>query len=188
MAEKIPEPTYYTADDLRMFDAEGKRYEILESILVERPMTNKIHGRIAARFVQIVLNYLDEHPLGEVYGGEVTYVLEGTRKKIISAVLPDASFIRAERLGETDDFDFVYIAPDIAVEIISPSERPGEVAKKVRTYLKFGVQQVWTIYPERQIVTVYHADGEIFDYGIEDTLACGVLLPDLQFETARLLS
>ena len=89
--------------------------------------------------------------LGEVFG-QTGYVLARDPDTIRG---PDLSFLVRERLVGFDDSRFFEGAPDLAVEILSPSNRPGEVRAKVAEYLAAGARLVWVLDPERRVVTIY---------------------------------
>jgi Uma2 family endonuclease len=73
---------------------------------------------------------------------------------------PDASFIRRERLPEGPHArGFTRIAPDLAVEVLSPHEYATDVETKLQEYLDAGVQLVWKVNPEARLVTVLRVDG-----------------------------
>ena len=72
---------------------------------------------------------------------------------------PDASFVRRERIPDPIPRGFARFAPDLAIEVLSPSNRPGEVLEKVGDYLNAGTLVVWVIDPDRRQARVYRADG-----------------------------
>ena len=91
---------------------------------------------------------------------------------------PDVSFTRKERLPEGKPAkSFEGIAPDLAIEIISPSEQPDEMARKVAEYFGAGAEQVWHLFPETRRVTVYYAPSDTANFGPGDVLDAGDLLP-----------
>jgi Uma2 family endonuclease len=90
---------------------------------------------------------------------------------------PDASFARADRLREVDEDHFIPLAPDLAVEVISPSDRTGYTRAKVSEYLHAGVRLLWLVDPRRRMVTVHTPDGAARVLRIEDELDGGDVLP-----------
>ncbi|MGH7754405.1 MAG: Uma2 family endonuclease, partial [Gemmatimonadales bacterium] len=77
-------------------------------------------------------------------------------------------------------------APDLAVEVLSPDDRPGEVAAKVADYLRAGAQTVWVVDPESRTVTV-HTGGGATRYAAYETLDGAPVLPNLSLPVATLL-
>ena len=91
---------------------------------------------------------------------------------------PDVSFTRKERLpGGKPAKSFEGMAPDLAIEIISPSELPDEMARKVAEYFGAGAAQVWHLFPDSKRVTIYYSPFDTADYEREETLDAGDLLP-----------
>ena len=83
---------------------------------------------------------------------------------------PDVSYVSRERLSGTLPSGYGEFAPDIAVEIRSPSDRAGAVLAKVVDFLDAGSRLVWVVDPARQLLTVYRADGSQALLGINDVL------------------
>lgn len=175
-----------TAEYLAEREAEGRLFEIFDGHLQEKDMASRLHGRIENRLNYLLTHHLETHNLeGHIYPSDTTYVLEGTKKKIEKALLPDISYVAPGRESEEELDDFHYIPPDLAIEIISSSEQPGEIAAKVKTYLQFGVKQVWNVYPTQKQVMVYTAESENpTTYSEGDTIAGGDLLPELALKVA----
>lgn len=90
--------------------------------------------------------------------------------------LPDVSFVAAARVQRITE-GYYYLAPDLAVEIISPSERPGKIHKKLGDYFRSGVRQVWLVYPEKKQVVIHQPDGTATTYSEHDTLSGAEVLP-----------
>lgn len=91
---------------------------------------------------------------------------------------PDVSFMRKERLpGGRPAKNFEGMAPDLAIEIISPSEEPDEMARKVAEYFGAGAEQVWHLFPATKQVTVYFSPFDTTSFGPEDEMDASDLLP-----------
>lgn len=133
------------------------------------------HGEIEMEIAGEMRNYAKANNLGRVYPGDTDFILEGVPGNIILMRKPDVAFVAADRVQDKIG-GYYYLAPDLAVEIISPSDRPGKVARKLGEYLRAGVKQVWLVYPESQEVIV-HSGGGVTVYGINDTLHGGDELP-----------
>jgi Uma2 family endonuclease len=100
---------------------------------------------------------------------------------------PDAAFVRRERLPELSDH-FVPVAPDLAVEVLSPSDRMADALGKVAMYLQAGVQLVWLVDPAARVVTVFRPDGPPKILGQSDALDGGDLLPGLTIPLAEIFA
>jgi Uma2 family endonuclease len=100
---------------------------------------------------------------------------------------PDVSYVRPERIPETGVPEgFWALAPDLAVEIVSPSETADEVREKARDYLAAGTSQVWTIYPRTREVVVHTSDGLSRTYDEDATLSFPDFLPGFVCAVAEL--
>lgn len=112
--------------------------------------------------------------MGGVYAAETGFILSRSPDTVRA---PDAAFVVSERLADQPATGFFEGAPDLAIEVISPSETVDDVESKVIDFLEAGTQLVWLIYPRTQTVTVYRSLTDIEILTIEDKLDGGVLLP-----------
>lgn len=116
-----------------------------------------LHGLIAGNVYDVLKAFVREHKLGYVQGDGVLYILETDDSGgVRTALVPDVSFVRKERIPS--DFDLTRPfpgAPDLAVEVISPSETAADVLAKVDAYLDAGTGQVWVLYPQRGELYLY---------------------------------
>lgn len=125
-----------------------KCFELHEGEIVETPSPSPLHGIIVALITRLLLNFVLEHKLGHVVGDNTDFELaSGTVFK------PDAAYVSFSRYPRIPDC--FAGAPDLAVEVISPTNSPKEIAFKVETYLKHGSHAVWTVYPEDKTVRVH---------------------------------
>jgi Uma2 family endonuclease len=118
--------------------------------------------------------FVEMHDLGEAHGADAGYIL---RRNPDTVRAPDASFVRKERLVDLDDEGYLPLAPDLAVEVVSPSNTVNEMSKKVHEYLEAGTSIVWVVEPLRRQVTVYTPGPVVLIYRDGDTLDGGDVLP-----------
>ncbi|MBM3982271.1 MAG: Uma2 family endonuclease [Planctomycetes bacterium] len=126
----------------------------MDGILVEKPMGFN-DDRIGTRLIRLIGADLDTNNIGDVFGAQAQI-----RFKLDLVRVPDVSFIRWDRVDDTDVIEnpagaFLEVPPDLAVEVISPGNSAGEMAIKLDEYAKAGVKLVWYIDPERKEVDVY---------------------------------
>ena len=101
---------------------------------------------------------------------------------------PDIAYVSRERLDGPVPHGFGEFAPDLAVEIQSPTDRPGAVLAKVGGWLTAGSHLVWVVDPIRQLVTVYRADGSQTLLGVHDVLRGESLLPGFSLSLDELFA
>jgi Uma2 family endonuclease len=132
----------------------GRRLELVEGELVEMSPTGGEHGETTVDLTLLVGNFVKRNKLGRLSGAETAYILyqdpDPTIKPTIRA--PDLGFVRLERAPEPFGPGFIPLVPDLAVEVISPSEKVGDVENKLRDYLRYGVRLIWMIYPGSHVM------------------------------------
>jgi Uma2 family endonuclease len=144
---------YQTEADLLSVEDDSCRHELVAGVIVAEPFPTHGHDRTFRRLLRLLGDFVKAHELGEVFG-ETGYVLARDPDTIRG---PDLSFVSRERLTGLDDARFFSGAPDLAVEILSPSNRPGEMHAKVADYLAAGACLVWVVDPTRRSVMTYRA-------------------------------
>lgn len=152
MATTVREKRTYTVEQFMRMPDNGKRYELLEGELVEMPGPNVLHGRITRRLFHSLNIFLEANPLGEAMN-ELAFEL-GPK----TAPLPDLAFVRSERLTAIDESGAFPGAPDLAIEVMSPTDKWSAVSKKVQLYQQAKTRLVWVIDPFDKGVTVYRLD------------------------------
>ncbi|MCK6576558.1 MAG: Uma2 family endonuclease [Anaerolineae bacterium] len=162
---------------------ERRDLELRQGVIVEMPSASPLHGWIVMLFIQVVTRFLDLHPVAYIFGDSNDFVLSpGLVYK------PDASVILKERLPSVPGR--FHMAPDIAVEVISPSNSAAEISEKVENYLHHGSQMVILIYTDPRAVRVCVAndDGTITlrPLTAEDWLDCGAVLPGFRVQVKAL--
>lgn len=148
-----------------------KRYEIVNGKPDEKPMPGGRHGVIGGRIVTELGIYLKAHSMG-IVSTEANFQI-GKNERI-----PDVAFVAAGRVPAEGAPETAWpIAPDLAVEIISPSDLHEKSGEKVLEYLEAGVRQVWMISPGLRTVTVFRSPTNIRVFAGDDELTCEELLP-----------
>jgi Uma2 family endonuclease len=174
-----------TAEELwAMPDVPGVRYELVRGELIAEPGTGGEHGLIARRVLRLLDDAAQADDLGEAFGDGVSFVL---RRYPDLLRIPDASFVSWERLPDRRvPRGFLYLTPDLAVEIVSPNDREGDVLAKAHEYLEAGSRLVWVLWPDRRAVTVHEPDHPARELGPDDFLDGGDVLPSLSVRVADL--
>jgi Uma2 family endonuclease len=178
--------TLLTPDDLMALPDDGSRYELIEGELVELPMSSFESSDIAVGIASALRNFAHPRGLGRVAGADGAYIVARDPYAVRS---PDASFVRADRLPPPEERTrFLELAPDLAVEVVSPSDRADDVNDKVREYLDVGVKLIWVVHPRRRMVTVYTPDRVAHLLYEDDTLDGGDVLPGFQVPVADIFT
>jgi Uma2 family endonuclease len=168
--------TILTAEDLwAMPEVSGKRYELVRGELVEVPGAGGVHTFVARLLFRLLDGFVVPRGLGEVIQDGLGYIV--LRDPDVVRV-PDLSFVSAERVPK-DGLPIAYwpVAPDLAVEVVSPNDRAEDVHKKVLEYLEGGSRLVWVLWSDTRSVTAHAADGSIVELGPDDELEGGDVLP-----------
>ena len=160
--------TLLTAEELLRLSSAGHRYELVKGGLYEMPPAGGRHGSVAMRIGILLGAHVMANRLGEVFAAETGYIL---RRDPDTVRAPDVSFIASDRLppGELPA-GYLEIMPDLAVEVLSPNDRPNEVRDKVEDWLRAGVTLVWVIYPTSRSATVYRSMDDVQELSEDDSL------------------
>ena len=173
-----------TAAELLAFPDDDYRYELVRGKLIRMPPPGWRHSRTVVRVASRLDRFVDERQLGIVLA-ESGYHLEWEPDTVRA---PDVSFISAERLPP-DEFPHSYptLAPDLAVEVLSPSERPGARREKMQDYFAAGTRLVWEIDPAQRTITVYRSVHDRTTLAADDELSGAEVLPGFVCRVAELI-
>lgn len=175
-------PALMTAEELLHLNLPNKRTELVRGVLVVREPAGYLHGDLAARLLVLISNYADEHNLGRTFAAETGFTLA---RKPDTVRAPDVAFISNARLPEPPPRGFAEMAPDLAVEVLSPDETAAEVLEKVADWLRAGVRLVWVVDPRRRNARVYRADGSESVMAEDGTLDGEDVLPGFSGSLSR---
>ncbi len=167
--------TLLTADELLRLSTPDCRCELVKGELTAIPLADWQHGSTAMRAGTFLGTYVWDNDLGEVFAAGTGFIL---RRNPDTVRAPDASFVSKDRLpmGELPS-GYIDVVPDLAVEVVSPSDREGEVLDKVEEWLRSGTRLVWVIYPASRSAAVHVSPGEHYDLTEADTLEGGQVVP-----------
>jgi Uma2 family endonuclease len=171
-----------TAEDLWHMPRDGRRYELVKGGLVEMTPVGRRHGSIARRLGAVLGDFTDAHQLGETMV-ETGFCLECQPDTVRA---PDVSFLSNDRMPPEDHEGFVPGAPDLAVEVVSPSERDTDVQAKAMDYLTHNTRLVWVVRPAQRTVTVYRPDGTAQVLRETDTLEGEDVVPGFELPLEKL--
>ena len=167
-------------------DYEKKRFYVIDGELFEMSPANRLHGRLAIRIGMFIGIFLEEHNLGEV-NAEVGYYAPDDRRTLLA---PDVAFVSHARVSQAPEEKFVPLMPDLAIEIVSPSNSLRQIRRKAQIYLDHDASLVWIVRPSEKGVDVCRsAAGSRL--GIKsvrgtDILSGEDILPGFELELTRL--
>jgi Uma2 family endonuclease len=154
----VETPTLYTPEDLLEMP-DGDLYELVDGQLVERNM-GMWSSYVGSRLLRLLGNFCEDHFHGWLLGPDASYQCFPNRPRLVRK--PDVSFIRLGRLpDERAPEGHIRIAPDLAVEVISPKDLAYEIDERVADFLGAGTRLVWVVNPVRRTILIYRADGSI---------------------------
>jgi len=155
-----------TAEEFAVLPDDGWRWELIEGVPVRTPPPGVKHGRLGRVLVIALDRFVAPRGLGEVLGD--VGVLFERDPDLVRA--PDVAFVRAERLPPWSEGGYLTVPPDLAVEVVSPSDRPAAVAEKIAYYLAHGVPVVWAVDPAPPRVAIHRPGRARLLLGPADTL------------------
>jgi Uma2 family endonuclease len=129
---------------------EDKRYELDEGELIEMTRPAYKHNRVLQKLLVKLVRYFEENPIGEALISENLYALSPSTRRS-----PDVAVILGDHQAELRDAKVIHIIPDIAVEVLSPSETPRAIHRKLKQYFAAGVKEVWLVDPEDRTTEIW---------------------------------
>lgn len=171
-----PPGTAIVADVARIQEKEGRLCELVEGVLMEKAM-GATESFLALYLGEILNRFVRPKNLGIVLGPDGTIQIVANLIRI-----PDVAFIRWDRLPNRrrPDEPAPLITPNLAVEVLSRGNTPGEMAIKRKEYFDAGVERVWEVDPRKRIVADYTTPNEKSLLTSDDTLDGGAVLPGFQ--------
>jgi Uma2 family endonuclease len=154
--------------------------EIIDGELVIMSPNEAQHGQFSGTVFFFLRAFVLSRKLGWAFNDGTAYILrENPDHSLRDSKVPDVSYVSYDRLPPDASLKQVLrLAPNLAVEVISPSEKARDVVTKTEFYLENGVEQVWLVFPDDQeirVCTPANPLGKAF--GIDDTLTGGDVLP-----------
>ncbi len=164
-----------TAEELFSMPDDGFRYELVRGELRKMAPAGHVHGKVAINISTPLAQYVRAHNLGTVYAAETGFKLASNPDTVRA---PDVAFIRRDRVEEVGNVEGYWPgAPDLVVEVVSPSDTYSEVEEKVLEWLEAGVRMVIVANPRKRVVTVYRSLTEITVLTEADTLDGADVVP-----------
>ncbi len=158
------------------------RCELVAGELIMMSPSGYEHGVVAGRIHGFLFSFVRKKRLGMVTAAETGFQIGHNPDTVRT---PDVGFIRADRVPSARTRGFFPGPPDLAVEVVSPTDRGGEVLAKVRNWLAAGCQVVWVADPNLQTMTVYRGSHEPAIVNNTDELTDDAILPGFRLAVAE---
>ena len=159
--------------------------ELVEGVVIDMSRPGWEHGEILMMLATRIHSHVLENDLGRVAVGDTGFVLERRDDGKDTVRGLDLAFVSKERASERLSSGWTTIAPDLAVEVISPSNKAGDIELKIRQLLRAGTGLIWIVYPDLRSITVHTIDGAV-TLQEDDSLTGGDALPGFDVRVADL--
>ena len=173
---RAPEQVSMTLAEFLENDIDG--YEYVKGELVPMSPPTRIHSKISVNIIRHLDQYVRENQLGEVHVEAAFQVGERVLK-------PDVAFVPTSKLDGDENTGFP-IPPDLAIEVVSPTDVQWRVVDKAFVYLNAGTHLVWVLDPRSKTVTVYRSERDIALLTYEDTLTGEDVVPGFACPVSQL--
>ncbi|MCX7044731.1 MAG: Uma2 family endonuclease [Candidatus Sumerlaeota bacterium] len=146
-----------TADSFWQISSQENFYgELVDGEVIDMTPPGQEHGYVACNICELVGAFVKKNKLGKLFN-EYGYVLFRDPDTVRA---PDISFIRAEKLTAGLTPRFSEIPPDLAIEVVSPSDSHHGILVKIKAYLKAGVEEVWIVNPSLRSIEIFRTIHE----------------------------
>ncbi|XZO00774.1 MAG: Uma2 family endonuclease [Microcoleus sp.] len=155
--ETPAEEKVWTDAEFMALNRDGHRYEIVNGELIDMGNRSAKHGYVCSILMILLGGYVRIQKLGAMFDSSTAFKMKSGNKRS-----PDVSFMAKERLQGLEELPdgFLEGAPDLAVEILSPSNTVAEIHNKLVEYFENGARLVWVINPKEKYVLVYRSSQE----------------------------
>ena len=165
---------------------EDKPYrELMDGEVCEKPMPNKVHSALVTELIGLLMVHR---------GSNDTFSIDSELRHAdvehAWVFLPDISVTLNSRLpGPASAVSNpVEVMPDFAIEVLSPEDRPGMIARKIAFYGRAGVTLLWVVDPETETITVWERDVQSFVAESDRLLTAAPILPGFELDVAALFA
>lgn len=176
--------TLYTAEEFAEMDLDNDRlWELVRGRVQQvRFGTGTKHSVSAMEIAYAIRHYLETHPIGTV----MPMRLYTTERDPDTVRIPDVSFVTRARFDKMPEWKIPDMVPDLAIEVVSPSNTAKEVAQKVAEYLARGARLVWIADPKTRTVAVHAPNAVPYRLGAGEFLDGGDVLPGFRVEVGKI--
>ncbi len=173
-----------TAEELARTSVPGKVLELIRGHLVVREPPGTRHGAVAADLAYELAAFVRKEGLGQVFAQDTGFKIERDPDTVRG---PDVAFVSRERLDRIPEEGYAELAPDLVVEVLSPSDRAGAVLAKIGDFLAAGTRLAWLLDPRRREARVFRSDGSVDVIGEDGALDGEDVLPGFSCPLSAIL-
>lgn len=171
-----------TLEDFLAMEPTEPELELMDGEVLQKPMVGKNHSRAVAELIYLLKSYLRANPIADV-----DTELRHLDRASDWVFLPDVSVTLASRLGGSAvSNDPVEVLPDLAIEVLSPDDRPGAITRKIARYMQAGVPLLWVVDPEARQLTAWRPGASPETFGADDSVSAAPLLPGFALKVGDL--
>jgi Uma2 family endonuclease len=172
-----------TEEELLRAPRDGRKYELVDGEIRVSPAGSR-HGAVSLQLAARLLAFVKDRRLGYVFDSSTGFRLPGGNVRS-----PDVAFVARGRF-ERDELPegFSPVAPDLAIEVLSPEDRPRQVLDKVGEYLQAGVRLVWVVDPRRARAAIYRSLTDVRELGASDALEGEDVVPGFRCVLGEILA
>lgn len=164
-----------TAEELLRYSNGPYHHELVEGILHEMEPPGAEHGVVGTRFGRVLDRHVEAHDLGVAFTSEVGFKIASDPDTVLG---PDVSFVARERVEATGIPKAYWLGPpDLAVEVSSPNDRPGQIAGKTRVWMAGGCPALVGLDPPTRRATVHRPDGDVRVHEVGDVIDLDDVVP-----------
>jgi Uma2 family endonuclease len=172
----------WTDEELEALPKDGHKYELLDGELMMSPV-HLNHGLVCVRLSSALFHFVEARGLGQVLDSSI-----GCRLADDLLLSPDVAFVSKERLNKIGSAPekFLAGAPDLVVEVFSPSDRMKQVNRKLDHYFEHGARLAWLVHLRKQQIQIYTADSIETLTDLDDVLTGGLVLPGFKCKLRKI--
>lgn len=175
-----------TADELLAMPKDEFRYELIRGVLTKMSPAGCEHGRIGAFLTIHLGSHVLSRGLGEVYGADTGFRLEAEPDTVLS---PDVAFVSNQRVATIlEPRKYVPFAPDLAFEVLSPSDTYSETSEKIDEWLAGGARAVVLVDPRRHTVTIHRSHSQPLILTVNEVLEIPDVVPGWSLPVAQIFN
>jgi len=134
---------------------DGSQQELVRGVIITMPPPGGRHGACCSRINRRLGNFVEDNNRGTVFANDTGFVTERDPDSVRG---PDVAFWSREKLPEVPE-GYIEVAPDLVVEVVSPSDHYARIQRKINEYLEKGVRLIWVVDPEDRSTAVFR-DGQ----------------------------